>query len=103
MSDFTVTVGGSRGDEWERICGTRTFPVRSPIPVLADLPGKPKSEVFLLDLASIEKPVRERIVAHLSQKFGLPPAEAEAEVNSKGIPILAEECCTTIRNPQRWF
>jgi hypothetical protein len=103
MSDFTVTIGGSRGDEWERIAGTRTFPVRSPIPVLADLPGKPSAQVYLLDLASIAEGVRGRIVGHLSRKFGLSPDEAEAEATKQGIPILADECSVMIEHPQRWF
>lgn len=103
MSDFTVTVGGSRGDEWERICGTRTFPVRSPIPVLADLPGKPSSRVFLLAIEDLDGEVREKIFAHLAQKFGLSPEEQMREINAQGIPILDEECSVMIRNPQRWI
>ena len=103
MTDFTVTIGGSRGEEWERVCGTRTFPVRSPIPMLADLPGKPAARVFLLDLQSIEAETRERITAHLASKFGLSPIEAAQEIQDHGIPILEEDCSTTIRNPQRWF
>ena len=103
MTDFTVTVGGSRGEEWERVAGTRTFPVRSPIPVIADLPGKPKARVFLLDLESIEAGVREKIVSHLARKFGLPPHEVEKDVNEAGIPILADDCMTTIQHPQKWF
>jgi hypothetical protein len=103
MKDFTVTIGGSRGDEWERICGTRTFPVKSPIPVLANLPGKSEVRVFLVDLDEVEPDILARIKTGLARKFGLSPAEAETEIKEKGIPILDEEVSVMIDHPQKWF
>lgn len=102
-ADFQVTIHGARGEEWHRIAGTNTFPVRSPIPVLADLPGRDNARVFLLDLELIEVEVKAKIVAHLSTKFGLRPEEAEEEIRRIGIPILEDECSVMVLNPQRWF
>lgn len=102
-TDFYVSIGGARGEEWERIAGTRRFPVKSPIPFLADLPGQPKAEVFLLDIQELEYDVLVRITAHLCQKFGLTTEEAAVEIKAGWIPILNEDCMVTILNPQRWL
>lgn len=102
-TDFHVTIHGERGEEWERIAGTATFPVQSPIPVLAELPGRGTQRVFLLAIDELEASTLEKIVAHLAAKFGVPPEETEAEVRAHGIPILDEECSLMIQNPQKWL
>jgi hypothetical protein len=102
-SDFEVTLTGERGAEWERVIGRKTFPVRSPVPILAKLPGIPRAHVYLLDLSLIEPAVLEKIVAHMGAKFGLTPEEERQEIAEKGIPILDEDCMVTIHNPQKWL
>lgn len=95
-----VTIHGERGRQWYSVAGTRTFPVKSCLPILATLPGIGPARVFLLDLEAIEPPLLALIVAHLSTKFGLQPWELEAEIRRGGIPILAEDCSvmTTARD-----
>lgn len=98
-----MTVNGPRGDEFEQVCGCRTFPVRSPIPGLADLPGKPAAPVYLLDLDEVEPNTIAKIINHLMLKFNVPPDEVQREIAENGIPILAEDCTVAILHPQRWF
>jgi len=103
-ADFRVTINGPRGEEWERVAGTRTFPVLTPIPCMATLPGRPGlSRVFLVDLGELGPGVLERIVAHLAAKFQLSEQEAAAEIKTAGVPILDEECTVSISNPQKWL
>ncbi len=101
--DFFVTIHGERGAEWERACGTRQFPIETPTPNFANLPGKPRSRVFMLALNQIDPPVMEKIVAHLAGKFKLTPEEAAVEIAGHGIPILEDDCSVLILNPQKWF
>lgn len=101
--DFFVTVTGDRAAEWEQIFGTTTVNVRSPIPQWADLPGKGKSLIFLLDLELITPTQRQRLVEHISRKWNQPPAEVEAEIKARGVPILDEDCIVGVLNPQRWL
>ncbi len=96
-----ITINGARGDEWQRVCGTRQFPVTTWEPIKADLPGKPQADVYLLNLLLVESVTLAKITAHLAQKFGLSEAEANAEA-IKGIPILAEDCTVVLNDPQRW-
>lgn len=103
-TDFHVTICGARGEEWQRIAGTNHFPVKSPIPSFASLPGfSEPQKVFMLDLHEIEAATLDKIVAHLSEKFGLSPSETEMEIRTAGIPILEADCAVTISHPQKWF
>ena len=102
MSDFTVTIHGPRGEEWERICGRRTFPVILPA-IMASLPGVGPKCVYLLDLKALPPDDLNKIVEHLAAKFSLKPEEAADEIEKAGIPILDEDVSLMIRNPQRWI
>ena len=97
-----VTINGPRGDEWERVCGTRTFPVTSFNPVRANLPGKPNAEVYIMNVQAMESAVMEKIAAHLAQKFGLTEQEVFSDMAAHGNPILAEDCTVVLNDPQRW-
>jgi len=98
-----VTINGPRGDEWERVCGTRVFPVASFQPIKANLPGKPNADVWLLNLRLIDSPTLQRIIEHFSVKFNTPPNETAAAAAAQGIPILAEDCTVVLNDPQRWL
>ena len=97
-----VTINGPRGDEWERVCGTRTFPVTSFNPVRANLPGKPNAEVYIMNVQAMKSEVLDKIIAHLAVKFGIPVSEIEADMAAHGNPILAEDCTVVLNDPQRW-
>jgi hypothetical protein len=100
---LTVTIQGPRGDEWERVCGTRTFPVTTWEPVRANLPGKPNAEVWMMNLQLMDSETLGKITARLSQKFDIPVKEIEAEMAAHGSPILAEDAFVVLDDPQRWI
>ena len=102
--DFWVTIHGERGAEWEHILGTSRLPVRSPIPVLANLPGMPEPQhVYLVALDKLPVGALTKIIDHLSAKFDLDSAEAAEEIEKAGIPIWEKDCSLMVWNPQRWL
>lgn len=103
--DFTVTLteNTERGKLFQSIFGTRTVHVKSPIPHLANLPEVGSAYVYELDLKFITAAERDKLVAHISQRFGISPITVDLELDQHGIPILANDCVATIKNPQRWF
>ena len=102
-SDFHVTIHGARGKELRRVLGTDTFDVRSPVPVVANLPGKGEVPVYLLDLDSLTPDQFNALVAHLAGKFHLDPEEVRRDIHRDGVPILYEDCSVMVEHPQRWF
>lgn len=97
-----VTIQGERGAEWERVCGTRQFPVTTWEPMKATVMGQPNTEVWLLNLLLIDKVTLDKILAHVAAKFNQPLAQIQADVAAHGIPILAEDAYVALNDPQRW-
>ena len=100
--DFWVTIHGQRGEEWQRVLGTSRIPVKSPLPILANLPGIGEARVHLVALDVLTPGQQEKIVIHLCEKFQLSRNEAEAEIRQAGIPILSQDCTVMMMNFQRW-
>lgn len=102
--DFTVTVTNSeRAAMWLDVLGTATVHVKSPVATRANLPGKPNSLIYELDLEMITPEQREKLVAYIAQKFGIPSDDVAASLDDHGVPMLADDCIVTVVNPQRWF
>lgn len=103
-SDFTVTVYGERGEEFQQIFGTKTVHVCSPFPTMAHLEGKAEAEsVYMLDLAMLTVEQQSKLIAHLANKFNADPAAVEAAVMALGLPIRASDTVVTVSNPQKWL
>ena len=103
--DFWVTVreDSERGREWQRLLGTRTVPVRSPIPHAADLPGLGVRPVFDLAHERLAPDQLDALLDDLCRRFALTRAEGDALLAAQGIPILDEGCTVTIERPARWL
>lgn len=103
--DFTVTVDNpKRMDDWVSMFDTVTVHVTSPIPVEAFLPGFDEPQlIYELDLGLITKQQRQKLVRYLSQKFNIPMAEIDRQIDSHGVPILAADCMVTVHNPHKWL
>jgi hypothetical protein len=56
-----------------------------------------------MNLQLMDSETLAKIVAHLSQKFGIPVKEIEAEMAAHGNPILAEDAFVVLNDPQRWL
>jgi hypothetical protein len=102
--DFKITVNDpEQAARFQAVFGRTTVKVKSPIPEIANLPGKPNTQIYLLDLDLITPEERARLVQNIAERFGLPLATIEAELDSHGVPILADHCTVTVNNPQRWL
>ena len=98
--DFTVTVcEPERRAMFEAVFGTATVHVESPFPTKANLPGRPDSLIYELDLESITPEQREKLVAFLAEKFGISAEEVDALLEAHGVPILADDCVVGVTNP----
>lgn len=87
--------GWARRREWMKVLGTETVPILSPVPQRADLPNYPNYLVYMVDVAALSTEQRERLVTFLAKKFGVPEAELQRDIETRGVPILAEECTIT--------
>jgi hypothetical protein len=102
--DFRVTITNpEREEEFLKVFGRTTVNVESPIPHMASIPGKGRCRIYKLDLNLISEEEREKLVAHIAEKFKLNPEFVKAELARAGLPILADECTVVISNPQRWI
>lgn len=98
--DFTVTIcEPERRAMFEAVFGTATVHVESPFPTKANLPGRPDSLIYELDLESITPEQREKLVAFLAEKFGISAEEVDALLEAHGVPILADDCVVGVTNP----
>jgi hypothetical protein len=104
MKDFRCTITDpERAAEWEKHLGTKTVFIKSPIPVLASLPGHPCAEIYELDLDLLTDEQRESLIAWMAEKYSCPVDYVRQGLASQGVPILAEHCIVSIDNPQRWL
>lgn len=78
-----------------------TVHVKSPIPSLANLPGRPNALIYMLDLDFVIGIQRERLIAHLAGRFGIPEGVVARELDSHGVPILADDCEVSMTNLQK--
>ena len=102
--DFQVTVTNpERAAEWEKILGTATLPVKSPIPTPVLLPTVGKARIYELDLDLITDEQRQNLIVHIAQKFSLDPRDVEQGLEEHGVPLLADDCIVAVFNPNKWF
>lgn len=100
---WTVTINGPRGEEWTRVLGRNTLPVKSPLTIPADLPGHPDAQVYMLDIEALTPAEFRAVVVHLSGKFKTSALTLADELRRDGLPILADDDCTPPAIPLRYF
>jgi hypothetical protein len=87
---FFVTVHGARAMDFQAVFGTATVCVKSLLPRLASLPEIGRALVYDLGLETVE---------HIAKRFGLPAEDVEKDLDSHGVPILAQDCTIVVDNP----
>jgi hypothetical protein len=96
---FFVTVHGARAMDFQAVFGTATVCVKSLLPRLASLPEIGRALVYDLGLETVSKDQRQRLVEHIAKRFGLPAEDVEKDLDSHGVPILAQDCTIVVDNP----
>jgi hypothetical protein len=89
---------------FESLIGTNTVPIKSPIAQTCDLPGKPASLVYLVDVTFLNDEERQVLAHYLASEFATTADEILDDFDKTGVlPIRAEDCLIEIRRPARWF
>lgn len=84
-----------RAEDWRRVFGGTTVPLRSLVPVVMDGPDGPKN-FYQVDVGSLTPEQRARVVEHVAKKFGLSPKAVEEDLASEyGLPILVDDVSVT--------
>lgn len=92
----TCTVMGPRAETFRQVFGTDTVVIQGPTPRLAQLPGLGETYVYLLDLDCLTADQRSKLVSHLAVTFGIAVDEVESDLDTVGMPILAEDCMVNV-------
>lgn len=94
MVEHFVTVHGERAADFEKVFDTATVRVKTWFSHNAFVAEhKKRQEVFELDLDWVrENGFRDKLVAHLAERFGRPVEFVGRELDRIGVPILASDC-----------
>jgi hypothetical protein len=88
----TIHQGSPRAEQWRRVFGSDTVPIKSPIPVHAHLPGLGLRKVYLVEVGALSAEQIEAVIAHLAERFCVEAREVRADLLAEhGLPILAED------------
>ncbi len=102
--DFTVTVYGERGEEFERVFGSNTVHVLLPYPSTVKLDGVDEPQaVYFLDADLLTPDQHAKLVTHLAQKFATSERDVEQYLSHEGLPIRAADSVVSIQQPQKWL
>jgi hypothetical protein len=83
---------------WRRVVGqSDRVPVRSPDPVIANLPGFGATFAYLLDLEQLDDQQRSRLVDAIAERFRLPVNDVADAIDADGVPIRASVCFLPVR------
>ena len=94
--DARILESSPRYADWVKVFGDNRAPITSPMPHQASLPGIPNALVYWLDLKAITSEQRARLVAHISERFGIPPDEVERDLDRDGVPLMAADVHVSI-------
>ena len=84
---------------WLGAIGTNTLPIKSIVPIVCNLPGRPSAHAYLLDLPAISGEMKRKIAEGIAAKFGVDAGEVEADMERNGMPILADNCSAQSSDP----
>lgn len=71
------------------------LPIISPLPQMAKLPEVGEGPVYMLDLNAISPEQRQGVVNQIAERFGYSAEFVDAELESVGVPILADGVTVT--------
>lgn len=102
--DFTVTVDGERGEEFQQIFGTKTVHVKSPFAQMVRNENTDQEEAaYMLDLELLTDEQRQNLIQHFAGKYGATYEAVKSSIEYLGVPTRASETVVTVENPQKWL
>jgi hypothetical protein len=90
---FKATLNGQspRYSEWLNILGGDAVPLRHCVPLKATLGEETDVEIYRLNVDAFTEGQRDRLVQFVALKFGVAPALVNADLESVGFPIRAQD------------
>jgi hypothetical protein len=76
-----------RYETWARILAGDEVPLVKPVASRANLGDEKNVEVYVLDIQRLTADQRDRLVQWVAEKFGVPPAAVNEQLESVGFPI----------------
>lgn len=102
--DFQLTVHDDRAAEYQRIFGTDTVYVKSPMAEIVTLEGTgERQSVYMLDLSLYDDLTHDRLVSYIARKFNADEADVTKELGERGLPIQAKNATLTVLHPMKWL
>jgi len=78
-----------RYDDWLRVLGQDSVPLKSPQTHLANLGDEADVEVYSLDIEKLSEGQSDRLATWIAEKFGVAPKIARDAIASLGFPVRA--------------
>jgi hypothetical protein len=85
------TINKKQRDDWKNVLGTTELPIISLLSQPAETPIGVKN-VYMVDLETLTKKQHERLVKHLAERYHLTEEEVRSDINTIGVPIIADDC-----------
>jgi len=94
--EATVNEDDPRAEIWMKVFGSRTFPLKHPVPVaMQTFPGK---RFYMGDAKALSAEQKDRFFEAMMAKFKVTREEVEQSIIDNQIPILAENVIVKICN-----
>ncbi len=87
----TISKDSPRYQEWIDIFGSETIILLSPLPHKAIGPDGKIQRFYKMDLSSLTLEQRHRLLSHISQKFQISEKIVARNLDTVGLPILADD------------
>lgn len=96
--EITAQLHGERAEFWQRVLGTDTVPIISPLPQYHNLPGVGAQPCLMLDLKVLTSEMREALIAGIAGRFNLATQEVARDIDKAGVPILYDNVYITCKD-----
>lgn len=80
-----------RAAVWGAIFPGARMPIKSVVPIQADLPGYQGAFAYMLDLQAITDQQMQQLIAQIADLFQMDPEEVRSDIDARGVPILADD------------
>jgi len=85
------TVNKRQEQDWINVLGTTELPILSLLPEPAETPIGVRN-VYMVDLNTLTKEQYEKLVKHLAARYHLTEEEVKSDIDTIGVPIIADDC-----------
>lgn len=85
------TVNKKQKESWKNAIGTTELPILSILPEPAETPIGVKN-VYMIDLDLLTEKQHEKLIKHLAERYHLTKEEVNSDIDTIGVPIIADDC-----------